>query len=162
MNHKNGNSTLICALIVGGVLAFVGMGVRLWWGAPNEGILQMGIRHLVPPVWLMGLLWTLWYFVLGAVLGAVLCTYGGHCIGAWRGAFFFLLMLFVGYVWYTLFFVRQNPLLAFLVILAVVVCAMLCALQWQGLSLAAGVVMWTHVLWLFYMLILQLMCLFNV
>lgn len=122
----------------------------------------MGIRHLLPPVWLMGLLWTVWYFVLGAVLGAVLCAYGGGCISAWRGAFFFLLMLFVGYLWYPLFFVRQNQLLAMLVILAVLLCSAFCALQWQGLSLAAGVVMWGQVLWLIYMLILQLGCLFNV
>ena len=102
------------------------------------------------------------YFALGAVLGAMLRAYGGHCIGAWRGAFFFLLMLFAGYLWYPLFFVRQNPLFALLVLLAVVACAALCALQWQGISLIAGVVMWVHVLWLIYMLILQLVCLFGV
>ncbi len=162
MNQRNNNRALTCALIVGGLLAFVGMGVRLWCGAPNEGLLQMGIRHLIPPVWLMGLLWTLWYFVLGAALGAVLCTYGGNCIAAWRGAFFFLLMLFVGYLWYPLFFVRQNPLFALLVLLAVLGCAVLCALQWQGISLAAAGVLWLHVLWLLYMLILQLVCIFGV
>ena len=160
--NRNNNSALTCALIAGGVLALLGMVVRLWWGSPNEGIAQMGIRHLLPPVWLMGFLWTLWYFVLGAVLGAVLCTYGGHCIGAWRGGFFFLLMLFAGYVWYPLFFMRQNPLLSLLVLLAVLACAALCALQWQGVSVWAGVVVWLHVLWLLYMLILQLICVFNV
>lgn len=161
MVQKN-NGTLTCALIVGGVLALGGICVRLWWGSPYEGMAQMGIRHLVPPAWLMGLLWTLWYFILGATLGAVLCLFGGSLIGAWRGAFFFLLMLFAGYVWYPLFFVRQNPLLSLLVLLAVLACAALCALQWQGISLAAGVVMWMHVLWLSYMLILQCICLFNV
>ncbi len=161
MNQKN-NSTLTCALIVGGVLALFGMGVRLWCGTPNEGILQMGIRHLLPPVWLMGLLWTLWYFALGAVLGATLYAYGSNCIGAWRGGFFFLLMLFAGYLWYPLFFMRQSMLLALLVLLAVIVCAAFCALQWQGISLASGVVMWVHVLWLLYMLVLQLICVFNV
>ncbi len=161
MNQKN-NGRLTCALIVGVVLALCGICVRLWWGSPYEGMAQMGIRHLVPPAWLMGIMWTLWYFVLGALLGAVLHTYGGNCIGAWRGGFFFLLMLFTGYLWYPLFFMRQNLLLALLVLLAVLVCAALCALQWQGLSLAAGAVMWTHVLWLLYMLILQLICTFNV
>ena len=161
MNQKN-NGTLTCALIVGGVLAIGGICVRLWWGAPNEGIAQMGIRHLLPPVWVMGFLWTLWYFVLGVTLGAMLCSYGGSCINAWRGGFFFALMLFAGYVWYPLFFMRQNPLLALLLLLAVLFCAVLCALQWQCLSLGAGVVMWLHVLWLLYMLILQMICVFNV
>ncbi len=162
MMRRDNTGTLTCALIVGGVLVLLGMGVRLWWGSPNEGITQMGIRHLLPPVWLMGMLWTLWYFVLGAVLGAVLCTYGDHCIGAWRGGFFFLLMLFAGYLWYPLFFMRQNPLLALLVLIVVLACAILCAVQWQGISLLAGVVVWLHVLWLLYMLILQLICVFNV
>lgn len=161
MNQKN-NGTLTYALVVGGVLALGGICVRLWWGTPNEGITQMGIRHLLPPVWVMGFLWTLWYFVLGAALGAVLCSYGGSCIGAWRGAFFFLLMLFAGYLWYPLFFVRQNALLSLVVLLGVIVCAVLCALSWQGISLVAAAVTWAHVLWLLYMLILQLICLFNV
>lgn len=149
-------------MVVGGVLVLCGIGVRLWWGSPYEGMAQMGIRHLLPPAWLMGLLWTLWYFALGATLGAVLCLWGGSCIGAWRGAFFFLLMLFLGYLWYPLFFMRKNPLLALLVLLGVLACAALCALQWQGLSLAVGALMWLHVLWLLYMLILQFVCLFNV
>ena len=153
---------LTCALVVGGVLALGGICVRLWWGTPNEGIAQMGIRSLLPPVWLMGLLWTFWYFALGAILGAMLSAHGCSCIGAWRGAFFFLLMLFAGYLWYPLFFVRQNLLLALLVMLGVIVCAVLCALQWQGICAAAGIVLWTHVLWLLYMLILQLVCVFNV
>ena len=161
MNQKNSNRTLLCALIGGGVLAFCGICARLWWGSPYQGMAQMGIRHLVPPSWLMGLLWTLWYFALGAALGAMLCCHG-NCIGAWRGGFFFLLMIFLGYLWYPLFFVRQNPLLALLVLLAILVCAALCALQWQGISPAAGVVLWVHVLWLIYMLILQLTCIFNV
>ena len=160
--RKDNTGTLTCALIVGGVLALLGMGVRLWWGSPNEGIMQMGIRHLLPPVWVMGLLWTLWYFALGSTLGAVLCAYGSTCIAAWRGAFFFLLMLFAGYLWYPLFFVRQAPLLSFLVLLAVLSCAVLCALQWQKVSFAAAAVLWAHVLWLLYMLILQLVCIFNV
>ncbi|MBQ2256145.1 MAG: tryptophan-rich sensory protein [Clostridia bacterium] len=160
--RKDNTGILSCALIVGGVLVLLGMGVRLWWGAPNAGITQMGIRHLLPPVWVMGLLWTLWYFALGTTLGAVLCAYGSTCIAAWRGAFFFLLMLFAGYLWYPLFFVRQAPLLSFLVLLAVLSCAVLCALQWQKVSFAAAAVLWAHVLWLLYMLILQLVCIFNV
>ena len=122
----------------------------------------MGIRDLLPPAWLMGLAWTLWYFALGAALGAVLCTYGGSSICAWRGAFFFLLMLFAGYLWYPLFFMRQNPLLSLLVLLGVIACAVLCALSWQSLSLAVAVVMWAHVLWLLYMLVLLFICILNV
>lgn len=150
------------AVVFGVLLALCAMGVRLWWGAPYEGLTRLGIRNLIPPVWLMGLLWTLWYFVLGAVLGGVLYCFGGGCIGAWRGAFFFLLMICVGFLWYPLFFVRQNLILSLFVIVLVLVLAAVCALQWQRLSLVAGALLWLHVLWLFYMTILQLICLFGV
>ncbi|MBQ2806552.1 MAG: tryptophan-rich sensory protein [Clostridia bacterium] len=162
MNRDKGNMALTYALVFGAVLALCGMAVRFWWGSPYAGITQLGIREVIPPVWLMGLLWLLWYFVLGATLGGVLYTYGKNCIGAWRGACFFLLMIGVGYLWYPLFFVRQNLALSLAVILAVIVLAAVCALQWQTLSVLAGAVLWLHVLWLIYMLILQLICLFGV
>ena len=158
---QNGSGPLTCALIVGGTIALSGICVRLWWGAPYDGMMQMGVRALVPPVWLMGILWTLWYFALGAVLGAVLYCFGS-CTEAWRGGFFFLLMLFAGFLWYPLFFVKQNLLLSLLLLLVTLLCAVLCALQWQGISKAMGILMFLHVLWLVYMLILQLICLFSV
>lgn len=159
--HKSSNG-LTYALVLGALLALCAMGVRFWWGAPYQGMTQMGIREILPPVWLMGLLWSLWYFALGAVLGMVLSTYGHNCIDAWRGACFFLLMIGVGFLWYPLFFVKQNPLLSLAVLVAVIVLCTVCALQWQRLSVIAGAVLWLHVLWLFYLLILQFICLFGV
>ena len=153
---------MIWSVAFGAALALCGMAVRLWWGSPNAGIVQMGIRELIPPVWLMSLLWMLWYFILGAVLGAILCTYGHNCIGAWRGACFFLLMIGVGFLWYPLFFVKQNLVLSLLVIVLTAILCTVCALHWQCLSLGAGAVLWLHLLWLLYMLILQLVCLFGV
>lgn len=153
---------LTCALICGAVLSLCAAGVRFWWGSPHASITQMGIREVLPPVWLLSLLWLLWYFVLGATLGGVLYTYGKNCIDAWRGACFFLLMIGVGFLWYPLFFVRQSFLLSLIVLLAVIELAVVAALQWQSLSVLAGAVLWLHVLWLFYMTILQLICLFGV
>ena len=150
------------ALVFGALLSLCAMGVRFWWGAPNATIAQMGIRELIPPVWLLSLLWLIWYFLLGAALGYVLYTFGASCIGAWRGAFFFLLMIFVGFLWYPLFFVKQNIFLSLLVIFAVLLLCCVCTLHWQSLSLAVGAVFWLHALWLLYMLILQIICLLGV
>ena len=161
-SKTNNNNALTYALVVGGVLTLCGFCVRLWWGSPNPALTQLGIRHLVPPVWLMGILWTLWYFVLGAALGAVLCTHGSCSIAAWRGGFCFLLMLGVGFMWYPLYLVRMNALLALGVILVCILCAILCAWSWQEISAVAAAVVWLHVLWLLYMLILQLICIFGV
>ena len=162
MKRESGNTALIWALAFGAGVALCGMGIRFWCGSPNTGITQMGIRELIPPVWLMSLLWMLWYFLLGAVLGAILYAYGRNCIGAWRGAFFFLLMIFVGFLWYPLFFVKQQLVLSLLVIVVAAGLCAVCALHWQCLSLGAGVVLWLHLLWMLYMLILQTVCLLNV
>ncbi len=149
-------------MAVGGIVALGGICVRLWWGSPNPALTQLGIRNLVPPVWLMGLLWTLWYFALGAALGAVLRAHGRSSVAAWRGAFFLLLMLGVGSLWYPVYFVRCNALLALGVIVACIACAVLCAVSWQGSAASAAAVVWLHVLWLLYMLILQLICILGV
>ena len=162
MKREKSSATLSYALIFGAGLVLCAMAVRFWWGSPNTGITQLGIREVLPPVWLISLLWTLWYFVLGATLGCMICSYGNRCIGAWRGAFFFLLMICVGFLWYPLFFVRLNLMLSLLVIVVTAVLAGVCALQWQGISPVAGAVLWLHVLWLLYMLILQTICLFRV
>ena len=162
MRHEKNSNTLTCALVFGALLALCGMGVRLWYGAPYAGLTQMGIREIIPPVWLMSLLWTLWYFALGALVGAILCAFGKNCINAWRGACFFLLMICIGFLWYPLFFVKHSLVLSLLVLVAVLVLCCISALYWQTLSLAAGAVLWLHALWLIYMFILQLVCLFGV
>ncbi|MBR2446957.1 MAG: tryptophan-rich sensory protein [Clostridia bacterium] len=162
MNRDKGNMALTYALIFGAILSLCAVSVRFWWGSPHASITQMGIREVLPPVWLMGFLWLLWYFALGATLGGVLYTYGKNCIDAWRGTCFFLLMIGVGFLWYPLFFVRHYFLFSLIVLLAVIALAAVCALQWQKLSPMAGIVMWLHVLWLFYMTVLQLICLFGV
>ena len=162
MRIEKNSSALTYALVFGALLAACGMGVRFWCGAPYAGMTQMGIRDVIPPVWLMSICWTLWYFLLGAALGAVLRAFGRNCIGAWRGAFFFLLMIGVGFLWYPLFFVKQNLVLSLLTVMVVLVLCCVCALHWQALSLVAGAILWLHALWLIYMLILQLVCLLGV
>lgn len=159
-NDKN-NGVLLGAVLCGTLMLAAAMLTRAWAGAPYEGIHRMGIGEVIPPVWLMSLLWLLWYFLLGAVCGGVLSAHGGCCIGAWRGAFFFVLMLGLGLVWYPLFFVRHATGLCVLITVVLIGLCVLCALNWQGMSLAAAAVLYLHALWLIYMLILQIACIFS-
>lgn len=161
MKNEKNNSVLLAAVICGAVTLAVAMLVRTWAGAPYQGILQMGIGGVIPPVWLMALLWLGWYFCLGAVCGGVLAAYGRGNVGAWRGAVFFVLMIGLGFVWYPLFFVRHALFLCVLISLILIGLCLLCALNWQSLSLVAGAIFYLHALWLVYMLILQIVCIFH-
>lgn len=161
MKHEKNNGLLSAAFLCGILCAGAGMLTRFWAGPPYQGLHQMGIAGLVLPVWLMSLLWLLWYFALGAVCGAVLAKYGACSVAAWRGTVFFILMLGSGFLWYPLFFCRQAVGLCLLLTLALLLLCILCALNWQQLSLAAGAVVYLHSLWLVYMLILQLVCVFH-
>ena len=159
-NDKN-NGVLPGAVLCGTLTLAAAMLTRAWAGAPYDGIHRMGIGEVIPPVWLMALLWLLWYFGLGAVCGGVLTSHGGCSIGAWRGACFFVIMIFLGLVWYPLFFSRCALGLCVLLTVLLIGLCVLCALNWQNLSLAAAAVLYLHALWLIYMLVLQVACVFR-
>jgi tryptophan-rich sensory protein len=160
MKKQMQNGVLYGALLCGVLCAGASLLVRAWAGAPYKGIDSMDIGALIPPVWLMALAWFCWYLVLGGVLGVILAGHGARSADAWRGATFFVLMLGLGFVWYGLFFCRYAMGLGILLTAFLLVLCVLCALSWQGLSLVCGVVMYLHALWLLYMLILQLACVF--
>lgn len=160
-NSMKNNGLLSAAFLCGILCAGAGMLTRFWAGSPYGGLHQMGISEIVPPVWLMSLLWLLWYFALGAVCGAVLAGHGACSVAAWRGTVFFVLMLGLGLVWYPLFFGRQAVGLCLLITVLLLILCVLCALNWQQLSLVAGAVIYLHGLWLVYMLILQVACVFQ-
>ena len=160
MKNVKNNGALPGAMLGGALMVVAGMLTRAWAGAPYEGILRMGLGEVIPPVWLMTLLWLLWYFGLGATCGGVLTVHGGCSVTAWRGACFFLLMAGLGFLWYPLFFLRNALGLCILICLVLIALCVLCAINWQNLSLVAAAFLYLHALWLLYLLILQVICIF--
>ena len=53
-----------------------GVLVRGASGSPYQQGMMIQFGHVIPPVWLMTVLWVLWYFVLGSLFAMV--TFGGR------------------------------------------------------------------------------------
>lgn len=136
------------------VLMAAGTAVRLASGSPFARGMMLQFGNVIPPVWLMSVCWLLWYGVLGAVFAAVMC--GGRCdlytqAARYRGGMLFVCMIFLGFLWYPLFFIAGHVLPALLVHLSVLALCVLTALcYWQYFRVAA-IVLFAHagyLLWL--------------
>lgn len=147
------------ALLLGaGTLMVAGAVVRLVSGSPFSRGVMAEYGERIPPVFLMGLLWMLWYGVLGATLSGVLCgRQRDVCsqIARYRGGMLFLGMIFLGFLWYPLFFIAGQTVLALLVHLAVLVLCVLTALCYMRYFRTAAVVLFCHAAYLLWLAVVS-------
>ncbi len=145
-------------LIGGGATMLAGVIVRAVCGSPYRHGVMVQFDAYIPPVWLMTLLWMLWYFILGATLAYVLSS--SRCDRAsraevYRGGMLFLSMLFLGFVWYPLFFVAARFFLAWLIVFAVLALCVLSAWGYWRVSRLVSVILLSHAVFLFYLWIVN-------
>ena len=155
-------SNVAVALFGGGLAALIGLLQKCFSASPYPALLALGVGELVPPVWLMVLLWTVAFFTLGASAGLVLSYRERGCDCAkYRAGIFFLLLLVLEYLWYPTFFgamlVFISVLLSILILCSSVALTVLCA----RVSRLAVLVLVFHDLWLVYLLILNFAVLFH-
>ena len=142
-------------LVCGCVLLAASILVRTLCGSPWESVAALALRDRLPSFWGMTLIWSAWYFVLGALFGAIMFSgepAGVICVRTvekYRGGMYFITMILLGFLWYPLFFVTARLALAALLSLAVTVLALLCALSYWRISRVAGAIMLAHALYLF-------------
>ncbi len=140
------------------VIAFIVRGAA---GSPFRVISYCNLRSVIPPVWLMVILWVAWYIVLGGVFGSVL--FGHVCrdeVAKYKGGMLFMLMMALGYLWYPIFFGAAALLFALFVAEAVLALAFLSAIYFFRVRKGAGWIMLGFSLWMIYMVLLNIMCLF--
>lgn len=152
------------AMLIGaGVLMLTGSIVRGACGSPYHSGMMLRFATLLPPVWLMGLCWMMWYALLGAALFGVLSDVRTDaCTEAvkYRGGMSFLCMLFLGFLWYPVFFCAGRIFLSVLICLSVLALCVLTALCYRKLFPAAALVLFLHALFLVWLLILNVGVLF--
>ncbi len=122
------NKKTVVALPV--LLVFLGIFTRWVSGSPIPTLHFVGARYLVPPIWLLVLLFCIFYLLsgvaLGMVLGNRLCSCGDK---KYQGAMWHVISLALGYVWYPLFFCARLFLVsavACAVCLFSAICATFC------------------------------------
>ena len=136
----------------------IGVIVRGVCGSPYQSGMMFAFDRLMPPVWAMTLLWMLWYALLGAAWARVMfdrrCDPGTQAV-KYRGGMTFLAMLFLGYLWYPVFFCAARPFLGALIVLGVLALCILTALCYIKLFRGVAVILLLHAVFLIWMLILN-------
>ena len=143
----------------GGLAAGVALAIRLWAGSPHTLIHALGAGALIPPVWLLGLLWLAGFFLFGCAGGLVLCDRGGgpaRSVWRFRGGMYFLLSLFLGLLWYPLLFRAQALWLSWLMLGLCIVMAVLCLFSWVRVRRICLLFGGLYILWLVFLFFLQL------
>ena len=152
------------ALVTGaGVLMAAGAIVRLVSGSPYSYGMTVRLGSLIPSPPMMSLLWMVWYGILGATFAGVMCGPRRDLYTQaerYRGGMLFLAMIFLGFLWYPLFFAAGHIWLATVVLLAVLALCILTALCYIRPFRAAGIVLLCHAAWLAWLSVVSVTMLF--
>lgn len=143
----------------GGLTLLAALIVRFWCGSPYPLLHTLQAEEVLPPVWLLGLLWLAGFFLLGALCGAMLGRMGGGPVQtAWRfrGGMYFLLAVMLGLVWYPLLFCAQAMWLSWLVLLLSIAMVVLCTLCWMRVWWLVSVAGIGYLIWQVALLFMQL------
>jgi tryptophan-rich sensory protein len=148
-----------------GVLMLAGAVVRIVSGSPYTGGLLLRFAHRMPPVWLMSLGWLVWYGLLGAAFVGTLCRAARSSPAAraeiYRGGMLFLCMIFLGFLWYPLFFAAGAVLLSAVLLIAILALCLACAIAYLSVCRPAAIILFCHAAWLLWLAVIHIAVLFS-
>ncbi len=152
-----------CVIGIPLLLLFLGIFTRWVSGSPLSTLHYIGARQLVPPIWIMVLLFSVSYVLAGIALGTALGNrHSPRGEKKYQGAMWFCISLFLGYAWYPLFFCAR----VFLVSTAVsvlclfsAICATICFASVSKLSFFSAL---AYDCWLLYLTFLNLQIFFTI
>lgn len=146
------------ALVGGGTTIAIALMTRLTVGSPLHTLHRFP-NILLPPLWLLSLLWLGSFALLGAAVGNLLaCPHGNpqNEASLWRGSTFMVLAVMFALDWYTLFFGKLLLLPSSLCLLLSAAAATLCACAWFSLRKGAAIAAFLFSLWQIYIFFLQM------
>lgn len=138
--------------------------LRLTVGSPLPILRLLGAEALLPPLWLVGILWLLSYALAGASVGYILaCRAGGGDRDAlrWRGITFLVLAVTLSFAWYSLLFSSFLLLPSWICLLLATASACLCTLSWRSVDPLATIAAGGLTLWLLLLALTQLMVILH-
>lgn len=145
------------------LLLFLGIFVRWVSGSPLSMLHYIRASEIVPPTWLIVLLFSVFYVISGLALGSALGTrFCGHREKKYQGAMWFCISLSLGYAWYPIFFcaglVSASLIMSFFCFFCSI-CATVCFSRVSNVSFALSLI---SSLWLLYLTLLNLRIFFWV
>ncbi len=149
-------------VLFGILMMAAGIIVRIAVGSPYMTILALDIADLLPPVWLMSLLWTLAFLTIGCAAGFVLGYRAGGCeVDKYKGSMLFVVLAVLELCWYPTLFGAGFLFLSVLECILILCFSVGVTLCYYRVSKFAGVLFLLHDIWLIYMLILNFAVFFR-
>ena len=153
----------VAMLIGAGTLMLLGVVVRGVCGSPYQQTILLRFDRILPSVWVMTLAWMLWYALLGAAFARVMsdrrCDPHTQAV-KYRGGMRFLALLFLGFLWYPVFFCAARPFLGALIVAGVLALCVWTAFCYARLFRGVATVLLAHALFLIWLLILNIAVVF--
>ena len=154
-----------CVWLGGGVLWLLVCLVQVMVGSPYAVFHMAETVIPLPPLWLWGLGWQAVAFLTGCAIGYVLglrCRSGGREVWILRGGIYIVLSVMGVLWWYPLLVEVMAPLMSWLCLLAASVCAVLSLTSWWRISHGATAVISLWTVWLWMLLICQLVVMLHI
>lgn len=162
LNSEMERSNPFTTVAVGVLFTVGGILVRAFVGSPYQLMLALGIGDIVPPVWIMTLLWSLAFLTVGCAAGFVLgYRCGGDESEKYKGCMMFVLLAVLELCWYPTLFGANLVFLSVLETILVLCLSVAVTVSFYRVTKFAGMILLFHDVWLVYMLMLNFAILFR-
>ena len=159
--YNSSNKSVI--LLIPILLIFIAAFVRWVSGSPLTTLHYVGAHGIIPPIWLMVLLFSISYAVAGLALGTALesrfCCCGEK---KYQGAMWLVICLALGYAWYPLFFCARVFLVSICACALCLFCAVCSTVCFASVSKLSFFLSLAYDCWLLYLFFLNMQVFFAI
>ena len=145
------------------LLVLLGVFTRWVSGSPIPTLYFVGAKDIIPPIWLLVMLFCISYVVGGVALGTALGKKGCiYCEKKYQGAMWFVICLALGYSWYPIFFCARLFLVSAgmsAICLFSAICATVCFASVSRISFFLSL---AYDCWLLYLFLLNMKVFFGI
>lgn len=156
--HKTCATIGGCAGLLGGIFLVSAV------GSPLPILRLLAADAILPPLWLMGLLWLIGCVALGIAAGCVwTCPNGGPCreVLLWRGLVFLVAEVSFSFAWYSLLFEAFLMFPAWICLVIGVAAGIACTVTWFRAYRVSSLFCGGATLWLFYLTLCHLVVILH-
>ncbi len=151
--------------LTGGILlVLIAFWVRKSTRAPYVLLHSTESLALLPPLWLLGVLWFGMYFLLGCAAGQM-CAMSALPppvdVQRFRGGLYFLLLLICSFLWYIWLFDKAAFFWSWLLCGLSVLFSLACGYHWFRVSRRCGLMLWVITAGIFFLWLFQLMLMLH-
>ena len=162
LNLEMSQSSPALMLLFGLGLMIAGIMVQIHTGSPYRVILELGVKEIMPQVWLFVFLRFLSFFIVGCAAGFVLGYREPGCRGEkYKGGMLFVLLGVLELLWYPTLFGSAWVFLSVLESIVILCLSVCVTVSFYRVTKFAGMILFLHDIWLIYLLVLNFAILFH-